>query len=78
MIERLAVWSALGIVLTSLGHNIDDWGFWCVVGLFWAIAYIAQQEGEQYGIWLTANLPLEELKDIQEQIRKIEQEESNK
>ena len=77
MIERLATWSALGITLVVLGHDITTAGFWCVTGLFWAATYLARQEGEQYGAWLTANLDIEALKDIKEQIRKLEQEEEN-
>jgi hypothetical protein len=78
MIERLAVWSALGITLVALGHDITEAGFWCVTGLFWAATYLARQEGEQQGVWLTANLDMEALKDIKEQIRKLEQEENKK
>lgn len=77
MIERLATWSALGITLVALGHDIFDAGFWCVTGLFWAATYLARQEGEQYGMWVTANLSIDALKDIQAQIRKIEQEEES-
>ena len=78
MIERLAVWSTLGITLVALGHDITEAGFWCVTGLFWAATYLARQEGEQQGVWLTANLDMEALKDIKEQIRKLEQEENKK
>jgi hypothetical protein len=78
MIERLATWSALGITLVALGHPITEAGFWCVTGLFWVATYLARQEGEQYGAWLTANLDIEALKDIKAEIRKIEQEEENK
>jgi hypothetical protein len=78
MIERLATWSALGVTLVSLGHDITTWGFWCVTGLFWAATYLARQEGEQYGAWLTANLDIEALKDIKAEIKKIEQEEENR
>ena len=76
MIERLAVWSALGITLVALGHDIYDPGFWCITGLFWAVSYLARQEGEQYGVWITANLDIEALKDIKEQIKRLEEEDS--
>ena len=78
MIERLATWSALGLTLVALGHDITTAGFWCVTGLFWAATHLARQEGEQYGIWITANLSIEALKDIKAQIEKIEQEEDSK
>ena len=78
MIERLAIWLALGLTLSALGQTVSDWGFWCVIGLTWTATYLARQEGEQYGAWLTANLDMEALRDIKEQIRKIESEENKK
>lgn len=77
MTERLVLWACLGLVLTVLEQGVTDWGFWCILSLFWASAYLARQEGEQYGMWLTANLDLEDLKDIKAQIRKLEQEEES-
>lgn len=76
--ERIAVWLALGMVLYAQGLGFDDWGYWCVLALTYTAEYLARQEGEQYGAWLTANLDIEALKDIKAQIRKIEQEENNK
>lgn len=73
MIERLVVWAALGTTLSALGHPIDDWGFWCIFGLFWAISHLAFNEGQEQGVWLTANLPMEDLKDIKAQIAKFEE-----
>jgi hypothetical protein len=79
MIERLATWAALGITLSALGLSATDWGFWCVIVLVWVATYLAYQEGREQGIWLTANLPIDALKDIKAQIAKIEaEEESNK
>ena len=76
--ERLAVWAVLGTVLTVLELSVSEWGFWSVLALFWTAEYLARQEGEQFGAWLTANLDIEALKDIKEQIRKFEQEENRK
>jgi hypothetical protein len=53
-------------------------GFWCVIVLVWVATYLAYQEGREQGIWLTANLSIDELKNIQELIRKIESEENTK
>ena len=78
MIERLATWAALGITLSALGLSATDWGFWCVIALTWLATYLAYQEGREQGIWLTANLSIDELKNIQELIRKIESEENSK
>ena len=78
MIERLATWAALGITLSALGLSAADWGFWCVIALTWLATHLAYQEGHEQGIWLTANLSIDELKNIQELIRKIESEENIK
>lgn len=73
MIERVVVWAVLGTTLSALGLSLDDWGFWCVIALTWASTHLAYVEGQEQGVWLTANLPLEDLKDIKAQIAKFEE-----
>ena len=36
MWTRIALYTALGYVIDTLGAHWDTWGFWCVLGLFWA------------------------------------------
>ena len=36
MWTRIVLYTALGYVLDTLGAHWDTWGFWCIVGLFWA------------------------------------------
>lgn len=36
MIQRIALYIALGYLLDALGVDFTHWGFWCVLGLFWA------------------------------------------
>ena len=36
MWTRIALYTALGYVLDTLGAHWDTWGFWCVLALFWA------------------------------------------
>ena len=45
MITRLALYAALGLVLsTGLECHIDQWQFWAVVGLFWASESLTRME----------------------------------
>jgi hypothetical protein len=78
MIERLAVWLVLGMVLYAQGLGFGDWGYWCVLALTYTAEYLARQQGEQAGVWMAANLPIEDLKEIQAEIKKMEQDESNR
>ncbi len=36
LFTRLALYATLGYLLDALGHNWTTWGFWSMVGLFWA------------------------------------------
>jgi len=36
MLLRLTLYATLGLVLDALGQSVTGWGFWAVVGLFWA------------------------------------------
>ena len=44
MITRIALYTVLGLVLDSVGVPFNTWGFWCVVGLYWAVEAMARQE----------------------------------
>jgi hypothetical protein len=78
MIERLVLYATLGFLLNALGQGATDWGFWCVLALTYTAEYLARQQGEQAGVWMAANLPIEDLKEIQAEIKKMEQDESNR
>ena len=44
MLARLALYSTLGYVLFALEQSWDSWGFWCVLGLFWAAEHLTRSE----------------------------------
>ena len=44
MITRMAIYVALGLLLSHMGYNFDSIEFWCVVGLFWATEHLARVE----------------------------------
>lgn len=44
MITRLALYMTLGLLLDALGHRWDTWGFWAMLGLFWAAEALTRRE----------------------------------
>jgi hypothetical protein len=72
MIQRIALYTALGLVLSALGADFTHWGFWCVVGLFWASETLTRREGYEAGMVFIATLPQEHLDKIKQKIKKLE------
>ena len=73
--ERLAVYATLGLLLDALGQNWESWGFWSMLALFVLSDYLSRKDGMEQGMWMTANLPIDDLKDIQQQIKDLENKE---
>ena len=44
MLTRLALYTALGLVLSAVDATLDTWQFWSVVALFWASEHLTRQE----------------------------------
>jgi hypothetical protein len=44
MLQRLALYTTLGWLLLALEQTFTTWGFWCVVGLFWAAEHLTRAE----------------------------------
>lgn len=44
MLQRIALYSTLGTLLTAVELTFNTWGFWCVVGLFWASEHLTRTE----------------------------------
>jgi hypothetical protein len=72
MLQRIALYTALGLVLSALGADFTHWGFWCVVGLFWASETLTRREGYEAGMVFVATLPMEHLEKIKQEIKKLE------
>ena len=49
-LQRIAVYAALGIVLTSVDLHWDMPVFWCTLALFWLSNYLERREGLEVGI----------------------------
>jgi hypothetical protein len=50
MIERIAVYAALGLVLSAVNANWDTWQFWCILALVWASDVLAGRQGFELGL----------------------------
>ena len=49
-LQRIAVYAALGLVLTSVDLHWDMPAFWCILVLFWLSNYLERREGLEVGI----------------------------
>lgn len=72
MLQRIALYTALGLVLSALGADFTHWGFWSVIALFWASETLTRREGYEAGMVFVATLPMEHLEKIKQEIKKLE------
>ena len=49
-LQRLAIATTLGLALVAMGHTIDSWEFWCVIGLLWASNFLHYRDGVESGV----------------------------
>jgi len=49
-LQRAAIALTLGLALVAMGHSIDSWQFWCVLGLLWASNYMHYRDGFETGV----------------------------
>jgi hypothetical protein len=71
LVERIALWAALGLVLGVAGLSYDSWEFWCVMALTAAIQWTATNNGREDGAFLTLMLPIEEFTQIQKELHEV-------
>jgi hypothetical protein len=76
MIQRIALYTALGLVLSALGAGFNTWGFWCVVGLFWASETLTRREQHEQsyveGILMYIQLPVDKQQELVTAIKQVE------
>jgi hypothetical protein len=68
MLERLAVYATLGVLLDVQGMNWTAWEFWCFLALFCVVDYLGRKDGFEQGLD-AANDVLELSNSILEQAR---------
>ena len=50
MLQRIALYTVLGLVLNAVGAEFNTWGFWSILALFWASETITRREGFELGV----------------------------
>ncbi len=74
MLQRLALYAALGLVLDALGQTVTSTGFWLVLALFWAQDLLARREGFEQAEALSQAI----LKRANQMLEQAQQLEANK
>jgi hypothetical protein len=72
MLQRIALYTALGLTLSAVEADFTHWAFWCVIALFWASETLTRREGFEQGMVFIATLPMDKLEEIKREIAKIE------
>jgi hypothetical protein len=78
MIERMALYLTLAVVLGQLDQSASQWGFWAITALFIAYGWLNTQEGVEQGvsrglnIWV--DLTEEQRKELIELVKTVEKE----
>ena len=49
-LQRIAVYGALGLVLSAVDITYDTWAFWCTLALFWASNYLERKDAFEVGL----------------------------
>ncbi len=44
MLQRIALYAVLGLVLDAASINLEHWAFWCILGLFIASEWMTRRE----------------------------------
>jgi hypothetical protein len=71
ILERLAIYTVVGLVLNTLGLHTTDDMFWCMMALLWIAEHVARREGYDEAtelaqtVWSTAKDMLDQAKQIQ-------------
>jgi hypothetical protein len=72
ILQRIALYTTLGLVLNAVGAEFNTWGFWCILALFWASETITRREGYEQGMVFVATMPMDKLEEIKRAIAKLE------
>jgi hypothetical protein len=46
LIQRIALYFTLGLVLVTINVTAFSWQFWCILALFWASEYMTRKDTE--------------------------------
>mgnify|MGYP003661268661 CR=1 FL=1 len=76
MIQRIALYSTMGLLLQALGHTWDTWQFWSMLSLFWASERLTKQEQHEQsyvqGILMYIALEPQQQQELAQAIQQVE------
>jgi hypothetical protein len=78
MIERIALYATLGLVLQQLDQGASQWGFWAVLALFivngWLNTQAGVEQGVSRGLNIWVDLTEEQRTELIELVKTVERE----
>lgn len=82
MLQRLALYTTLGLLLSTMEFSVATWQFWSVVALFWASESLTRRETTEFvavkAITEFLNLSTHEQNKIKELHKKAVKEQNGK
>jgi len=79
--QRLAVYFALGMVLTTVDVTVFTWQFWCILALVWTIEFMVRKGTEELaraeGITMFLGMSAEEQQRIKQYHQQVQKENDN-
>jgi hypothetical protein len=72
LVQRIALYTTLGLTLNAVGAEFDTWAFWSILALFWASETLTRREGYEAGMVFIATLPMDKLEEIKRAIKQLE------
>jgi hypothetical protein len=72
--QRIAVYFALGMVLSTAEVTVVTWQFWCILALFWVVEFMVRKGTEEQARAEGITMFLEMSSTEQNRIKKLHQE----
>lgn len=75
MLQELILWGTIGALLSAIGYSFTDWQFWCFMGTYWCVSFIARQRGRIEGMIDYLEMSEQDQRRIKQVLQKIKEEE---
>ena len=79
--QRIAIYFALGMVLTTVEVTVFVWQFWCILALFWVVEFMVRKGTEEQaraeGITMFLEMSAAEQQKIKQLHQQAQKEHSN-
>jgi hypothetical protein len=74
MLQRIILYIALGLVISTLDTTVFDWEFWAILALFWSAERLtrleAQEEAMARGVQIYLSSSAEQQKNLRDAYQK--------